>query len=353
MRHIMRSACVVLFILAVAAFGFAGGSGESSEPTDGGEQTESGQTRTIEHYGGRVTEVPVNPRRVVTVRDQHGIFPLWQLGFRNIVGSAGSIDENGEPYFRRMEAHGFDPSGVEWVGRYGEPDLEAIAALNPDLIIGARTDEEIYDQLSSIAPTVLMDPWRDAPLREIMMDYAEVFGLEEAVDRLESQYEENLARLREAAGDPSEIVISLISTAASGGTEVGQFYAIGTASHTVEAVLREVGFARPAPQLAVDTRTYYSVERIREHDADLLLRMTSRQGADEEMENTRAVKGSPLWDQLNAVQKGQAYDVNGEATVGGGYAPYITFTETLMGLLEGLDTSGDLSHVEIAIPDGD
>jgi hypothetical protein len=32
--------------------------------------------------------------------------------------------------------------------------------------------------------------------------------------------------------------------------------------------------------------------------------------------------------------------------------PYITFTETLMDLLEGLDTSGDLSHVEIASPEG-
>jgi len=305
-------------------------------------------SRPFEHFAG-VTCVPEDPQRAVTVRDQHGLFPLWQLGFRNIVGSVGSIDENGDPYFRRMEAHGYDPSGVEWIGQYGEPDLEAIVALNPDLIVGARTDEDIYDQLSSIAPTVLMDPWSDKPLSEIVMAYAEVVGLEEEAQRLEAEYQASLETLREAAGDPSEIVISVIGTAAAGGAEPGQFFTIGGA---MQRVLTEVGFARPAAQVNPDGRVYFSVERLREHDGDLLLRMTTRQEAGEEDENTEAIRGSPLWDQLNAVQKGHAFDANGEATVGGGYAPYLKVTELLMDLLQAFDTSGDLSHVEIATPEG-
>lgn len=46
--------------------------------------------------------------------------------------------------------------GVAHVGLETQPNLEAIAALKPDLIIGTKTrHEKIYEQLSQIAPTVV------------------------------------------------------------------------------------------------------------------------------------------------------------------------------------------------------
>lgn len=46
------------------------------------------------------------------------------------------------------------------VGTRQEPSLESIAALDPDLIIGAEfRHEPIIDQLEAIAPTVLFDPY--------------------------------------------------------------------------------------------------------------------------------------------------------------------------------------------------
>lgn len=325
-------------LLFVAALGLGGAFGQSEEAT----------RMFVDDFGHEV-EVPAEPQRVVTLQDQHALFTLWQLGFRSIVGSACATDGNGEPYFRRMAAHGFEATGIECIGVYGEPDLEKILALRPDLIVGTWGDEEIYDQLSRIAPTVILNPWDDAPLYDIVMRYATLVGREDAVDELKAEYEENLARLREMVGDPSEIVVSTIVTAASGGAEPGQFYIPDGA---IADVLREVGFARPAVQLQQEGRTYYSVEQIRNHDADLLIRVTFGQAADQEEANTRAVLESPLWRQLNAVQKGQAVDVDGEATVGGGYLPYIAFTRVLMELIDGLDTSGDLSHVEVATPGG-
>lgn len=49
------------------------------------------------------------------------------------------------------------------VGTRQEPSLEAIAQLQPDLIIGTQLRHEaIYDSLSAIAPTLLFNPYPDA-----------------------------------------------------------------------------------------------------------------------------------------------------------------------------------------------
>lgn len=304
--------------------------------------------RPYEHFGG-VTCIPDNPQRVVTLQDQLGLLPLWELGFRGFAGSVGAFDGNGEPYFRRMAEQGFDPVDVEFIGNYSKPNLEGIATVNPDLIVAFEWQVDMYDLLSEIAPTVLMVDPSTVTLQEGMLNFGRLVGLEGEVERLEAEYQQALADLREAAGDPSEIVISKIETAAGGGAEVGQFYI--NARGATERILREVGFARPAPQLAVENdRVYYSVELLPEHDADLLMRIVTRQGADEEVENTQAILGSPLWEQLNATQKGQAVDVNGEMTYGFAYSPSVNYINTLIDLLEDLDTSGDLSTVEIATP---
>jgi iron-siderophore transport system substrate-binding protein len=342
---LMPAACLVAAALLMGC-----GGGESNGTADETVKNGEAETRTVHHHGG-TTKIPADPRRVVTVHDQHGLLPLWSLGFRDIVGSVGST-RDGERFFRRMESHGYSPSDVEWISPWGEPDLEAIAALNPDLIVGVATNEPIYEQLSGIAPTVLMNPWRDAPLREIVMDYARLVGLEDEADRLEAEYQEKLDALREAVDEPHELVISLIGYGAHGGAELGQFYAVGSDGHPVEAILRKIGFARPAEQLAVDERTYYSVERLRDHDGHLLLRMTHDQGSSSDDErHSQAIQGSPLWNQLTAVRLGQAIDLDGEAMVGGGYDPYITASERLLEIVEKADTSGDLSHMVVATPD--
>ena len=50
---------------------------------------------------------------------------------------------------------------VEVVGLESEVNLEAIAALQPDLIIGNKMRQEaIYEQLSAIAPTVFAEDLR-------------------------------------------------------------------------------------------------------------------------------------------------------------------------------------------------
>lgn len=126
----------------------------------GAEQTASAQatsaTHEVEHARG-TTEVPDDPQRVVVLEPVE-LDTAVALGVTP-VGAAVASNVAGIPEY-------LDVDGVEPVGTVPEPDLEAIAALQPDLILGTESrHSKLYDQLSSIAPTVFMatqaDPWRE------------------------------------------------------------------------------------------------------------------------------------------------------------------------------------------------
>lgn len=110
------------------------GSGEGGEHASGG-------TRTVEPALG-TTEVPVKPEQVVAM---HPIVEdtALALGFEPVGIQDASIRYLQEDM----------PKNVEVVGY--PPNIETIAALGPDLIVGLQIDiEETYDELSRIAPTV-------------------------------------------------------------------------------------------------------------------------------------------------------------------------------------------------------
>src|SRR3546814_11191255 len=65
------------------------------------------------------------------------------------------------------------------VGTEHAPNLEVIAALRPDLIIGNKSrQEEVYQQLSAIAPTVFSTALR-CRWQENLMVYARALGRED------------------------------------------------------------------------------------------------------------------------------------------------------------------------------
>lgn len=135
--------------LALALSGCAGGA--EATPAES-----SASTHEVTHARG-TTAVSTAPQRVVTLEPLEldtavavGITP---------VGAAVANMVNGVPSYLGVE-------GVAPVGTVSEPDLEAIAALQPDLILGTESRHSaLYDQLSAIAPTVFIatqaDPWRD------------------------------------------------------------------------------------------------------------------------------------------------------------------------------------------------
>ena len=71
-------------------------------------------------------------------------------------------------------------------------NIEAVAAAKPDLILVNNRQEKIYDQLSKIAPTVMLktplDQWR--PKFE---EVGQIFGKEKETKEWFKQYDEKQA----------------------------------------------------------------------------------------------------------------------------------------------------------------
>lgn len=116
----------------------------------------SSPTHEVAHARG-TTAVPNSPQRVVVLEPVE-LDTAVALGVTP-VGAAVASNVAGIPKYLGVDK-------VSPVGTVPEPDLEAIAALKPDLILGTESRHaKLYDKLSAIAPTVFMktqaDPWQD------------------------------------------------------------------------------------------------------------------------------------------------------------------------------------------------
>ncbi|PCE15770.1 iron ABC transporter substrate-binding protein [Microbacterium sp. SZ1] len=152
----VRRSVLPLLALTTSAILLLGGCAADAETpaTD-----DTGDIHEVTHARG-TTEVPADVERVVTLEPLEldtavavGITP---------VGAAVASNVASTPSYLGVDA-------VRAVGTVPEPDLEAIAALEPDLILGTEARHSaLYEQLSAIAPTVFIetqaDPWRNNAL---------------------------------------------------------------------------------------------------------------------------------------------------------------------------------------------
>ncbi len=302
------------------------------EESGAGGEAASRKTRPFEHAAG-VTDVPVSPRRIVTITDQNALLPLLELGIKP-TASAGSLETDGKGTFRRTE--GFDTSGIEFVGDFMEPNLEAIANLEPDLIVGYEFQKEIYDSLSEIAPTVLIQIF-DRGLDEALLDFADLVGREDRAEELRADYVRRVDALLDGLGDRRDGLSVSVITA---GDPPGQFYRadVGQALGTV---MGDLNPERPAPQQGEGDFEPFSMETLPEHDADVVLVIDYSE--EKQAPNLEALVGAPLYKSLAAHEAGQAHVIDGTETVGAAWARMGAFLDDLERIL--LDTDLDTGVV--------
>ncbi len=184
-RHPFRLAGIALAIV-VALSGCA--STASSTPTATGAAGTG--THAVTHARG-TTEVPDAPQRVVVLEPLE-LDTAVALGITP-VGAAVASNVAGIPAYLGVD-------GVTAVGTVPEPDLEAIAALKPDLILGTESrHSKLYDQLSAIAPTVFMatqsDPWQQNALL-----IGEALGKTQETQQLLSSFTDRCAEIKKTYG---------------------------------------------------------------------------------------------------------------------------------------------------------
>lgn len=221
------------------------------------------ETRSYTDDAGRTVEVPVAPKRIVTLHDSSLTVPLVELGIIP-VGAFGRKGETG-PFMRgaaTLTGVTFENSNIVNVG--GSPaDLEAIAALEPDLIITSSFQEATAEQLEVIAPTVFVEDNVRGELATFE-DIAELTGTQDKLAILKSRYQAQVDQLKAVLGDRN-ISASIILT------QEGQIAAWHTYG-VIGKVLRDAGFTFPAiiDGLEGTERTFFSGEELPSFDADFM-----------------------------------------------------------------------------------
>jgi len=271
-----------------AGNGLAQGTPEAATPGAGG-------TRVVGSAMGDV-EVPASPQRVV-VLDGPVLDACFALGITPVGATTGVA---GAPW---PEYLGPGTEGIVNVGDIAEPDLEAIAALQPDLIVSLQfRHEAIYDQLSGIAPTVL-SPHDSEGWREGFLVFADALNRNEAAPAVVEAFEARVAELQTGLGDAIDQTVSVIRVL------TGQVRSYQASSFS-GTVLAAVGLPRPESQQGTeDTWLEQSLEQLDEVDADVLF-VTLWSGSTEE--DLNQLLDNPLWATLPVVQANRVYQVPDE-----------------------------------------
>lgn len=259
-----------------------------------GTDAKAGQfPRTLTHAMGR-TEIKAAPKRVV-VLDVGEFDNVVSLGVKP-VGYAPSEGDAAIPSYLKKDAG--NPKNV---GTINSLNLEAIAGLKPDLILGSQLRAaDKYDELSKIAPTVFsIRPgftWKE----NYLLNAAALDRTAKAKSEL-AAYETNAKKLGEDIG-PDKPTISMVRYLPDKIRLYAKASFIGT-------ILQDAGLPRPENQQIDDLAAEISPENIDQADADWIF--TGVYGDAKATERDTA-RSNPLWKNLGAVKAGRAKDVSDE-----------------------------------------
>ncbi|MDG5808956.1 iron-siderophore ABC transporter substrate-binding protein [Streptomyces ossamyceticus] len=250
--------------------------------------------RTVEHAMGE-TKIEAQPKRVV-VLDVGELDNVVSLGIKP-VGLAPTEGSPELPSYLKKDA-----GSPKNVGTINSLNLEAIAALKPDLILGSQLRAaDKYDELSKIAPTVFsVRPgftWKE----NYLLNAAALDRTAEAKDKLAS-YEAKANELSKRLG-VDKPTVSMVRYMPDG---VVRLYANAS---FIGTILKDVGVPRPKNQDIEDLAAEISAENIDHADADYIF--TGVYGDPRATDKSKA-QGNPLWKNLSAVKAGHAYDVPDE-----------------------------------------
>ncbi|WBU61305.1 ABC transporter substrate-binding protein [Paracoccus albus] len=251
--------------------------------------------REVTHAMG-TTEVPDVPERVVILTNE-GTEALLSMGVKPI-GAVNSA--NGDPWFDHIADQ---MEGVEPLGGESAVNLEMIAALEPDLILGNKMrQEEIYPQLSAIAPTVMTERLR-GDWKVNMRLYAEALGMEDKAQEVFDAYDAHVDELAEKLGDKTDEEISMIRFLAA---QI-RIYQLDTFSGVI---LKDIGFKRPPNQNVEEFAIRTGKESIPDMDGDRIFYFTYDTGNGEGNAAEEEALADPLWQSLSAVKEGRVHKVD-------------------------------------------
>ena len=251
-------------------------------------------------------EIPANPKRIVDLSGNSDILSI--LGYK-VVGTANSDAYDYTKFPSYLEE---TLSGAKILGYSMQDtmDVEAVMNLNPDLIVISTVQEKMYDALSEIAPTVMIQlealNWKD-DVRAL----GKVFGKEDVANEWIANYEAKAKdagdKIKAKYGDDT----TYLSFLASG----GQFFVFDGAGFG-DVLYKDMGLAKPEgmpeqTNISLPVVTYEGLAAIK---ADYIFAIAT----DEDLAQLEA---NSIWNNLPAVKNGNVVILESSPYFNQGYSP--------------------------------
>lgn len=201
----MRSRRLLAATAALASLALVGTGCAASDTDADDAAAEESATRTVATDYGDV-DVPGDPQKIVVLNYALAGY-LYNLD--QPVTATIPEDADGEGEFSELWGDAPEEDGTVFLPWSVDGfDLEAILAEDPDLIIGGGIGfplfqaEQVYDELSDIAPTVLVGKDLDTWQKQFSFLAEDVFDQTEEYDGFVAAYEDRVAEVRDAITPP-------------------------------------------------------------------------------------------------------------------------------------------------------
>ncbi len=294
-----------LILLAVALTACGGNQAASSEgaatnapsaaPTATAEQKPA--ERTVKTVNGDVV-IPAEPQRIVATYYAGELSALGIKPVGTVKRLLGELNPNLASYLE----------GVAEIGDF-PPNLEAIAALNPDLIIATDFDSIEYADYAKIAPTIVV-PWTDENVFERLQTLGAIFGKEAEAAAFIEQSEARAEQAREAVkghiGEDETVAVFKVSGKAlriHGGRDIGHALYNGLKLTPPESIKEQME-QNPTFNSTQDI----SLEDLPTYAADRIFLVVPGDDADSAA-YFKELESLAIWKELDAVKNNKVYKV--------------------------------------------
>jgi iron complex transport system substrate-binding protein len=294
----------------------------SGKDTVAQESTPTSGTRTVDSFMGPI-EIPVNPQRIVCL-GSYAPEDLIDAGVTPVGITETDLDGFASVYKDGLK-------DVPTVGTFAQPDLEKIIALKPDLILAISVDWLVasYDDLSRIAPTVLVD-YTVPNAWLVMADiFADAAGATAGLERLKGVYADRVEAVKTTyAGQLSTLRWGIANGWGSQDNQYTLYYPDSAPGKVltdlgalwIESVIGKTG-----------TSALYSYEQLNLlADADIILTYGPKDGEIEE--NGQIMANQPIFKQLKATQNNHVYAFTN--IIPGSYGDAISLLDKIEGVLK-------------------
>ena len=258
-----------------------------------GHNAESNQTsqtfkeKTIVHDFG-TTKLKKVPKRIVILDNLYGQI-LNPLDITPVGATTGQADSQ---EFSTLFKKQYKDAKVVSVGWQGNPDLDKIAELKPDLILMTGEQEDLYDKLSEIAPTVgyQINTDENWDYHETSLKVAEIFDkrdeMKKDLDRLDAREAVFAENVKAKFGDQKLMYLRVTDNDI-------RYYAYGHFGYLYDTY----HFNRAETFNPDDMFQVIDPDKLKDINPDLLIvQADSQELLDNKLKNT------PVWTSLKAVQ---------------------------------------------------